>query len=308
VRPYAEALRAKNNSLARDHSSLARELAQAREGLLKARELGSVPEYASKKAANSDANDAFILSLKGQVESLTVQLKDAYLRELEMRKALETDKTKGKEQADAATKETRRSAAAAAVATSPLRSREEKTTTADKKAPGVEKALGLLGATLEQRYAARRRAVGILCAVSSGKGEEAAAGVSGDDGEDGGQPGSSGAGSSGSVGATVGKTPAEQWKHARRSLASLSRLMNGPSSFMVYKQGALTSALSLMAAAPKDRAVQVAGCRVIASLVTSPHLVAHARRSPSFASGKALGAAAAVGLRTRCQIQLTHSA
>jgi hypothetical protein len=33
------------------------------------------------------------------VESLTVQLKDAYLRELEMRKALEAGAAKGKERA-----------------------------------------------------------------------------------------------------------------------------------------------------------------------------------------------------------------
>jgi hypothetical protein len=96
--------------------------------------------------------------------------------------------------------------------------------------------------------------------------------------------------------ATVGNTPSEQLKHARRALASLSRLMNSPSAFMVYRHGALAAALSLMAAAPDDRAVQVAGCRVVASLVTSPNLVAHARRAPSFASGRAL-AAAAVALR-----------
>jgi hypothetical protein len=45
----------------------------------------------------------------------------------------------------------------------------------------------------------------------------------------------------------------------------------------VYKQGALVSALSLMGQAPTDRAVQVSGCRVIASLVTSPHLVGRCR-------------------------------
>ena len=290
----AENLRAKNSSLARDHSALARELAQAREDLQRARETEpsssnrSSPRSLSKNADN--AHDALIVSLKGQVESLTVQLKDAYLRELEMRKELEREKTRAKEEAEATAKEARRSAAAAGGGASPAsltRAKSaspgmirEKTSVMAKK-PGAKKALALLGASLEQRYAARRRAVGILCAVSSGKGEPEM--VVDEDGNT----------SPKSPRAVLGHTSAEQWKHARRSLASLSRLMNGPSSFMVYRQGALTSALTLMAAAPKDRAVQVAGCRVVASLVTSPHLVAHARRSPSFASGKALAAAAA---------------
>jgi hypothetical protein len=86
---------------------------------------------------------------------------------------------------------------------------------------------------------------------------------------------------------------ASKWKTARKSLVAISRQMTRPSSaFVAFERGALATSLALMAASPKDRAVQVAGCRVVASLVTTPALVAHAKKTPSFAGGAALRAAA----------------
>jgi hypothetical protein len=71
-----------------------------------------------------------------------------------------------------------------------------------------------------QKYEARRRAVAILCALSQNS--PAAEGGAG--------PGLDGA--SGGGGSGGGGWSNEQWRWARRSLASLSRLMNGPQSFM----------------------------------------------------------------------------
>ena len=79
----------------------------------------------------------------------------------------------------------------------------------------------------------------------------------------------------------------------RSAIVSVSRVMTGSSAYAAFSDGALSSSLALMAASPRDRNVQVSGCRVIASMVTSPTMAAHARRAPSFAGGGALRAAAA---------------
>ena len=80
---------------------------------------------------------------------------------------------------------------------------------------------------------------------------------------------------------------------ARRSLAATARVMRGAAAFAALKSGALPNALALMAAAPKDRNAQISGCRVIAACVADAALSTHAKRSPSFAGGGALRAAAA---------------
>jgi hypothetical protein len=67
--------------------------------------------------------------------------------------------------------------------------------------------------------------------------------------------------------------------------------MHGINAFVALKRGALPAALALMGSAPKDVAVQIAGCRVISACVANPRVAARARRSPSFAGGGALRAA-----------------
>ena len=121
----------------------------------------------------------------------------------------------------------------------------------------------------EKRYKAKRRAVDVLCAAA-----KPAAGATG--------------------GADVDpEARASHLRVARRSLAATARVMRGAAAFAALKSGALPNALALMAAAPKDRNAQISGCRVIAACVADAALSTHAKRSPSFAGGGALRAAAA---------------
>ena len=121
----------------------------------------------------------------------------------------------------------------------------------------------------EKRYRAKRRAVDVLCAAV--KPDTGATGGADDDPE----------------------ARASRRRVARRSLAATARVMRGAAAFAALKSGALPNALALMAAAPKDRNAQISGCRVIAACVADAALSTHAKRSPSFAGGGALRAAAA---------------
>jgi cell division protein FtsB len=121
----------------------------------------------------------------------------------------------------------------------------------------------------EKRYKAKRRAVDVLCAAA--------------------KP------AAGATGGADADPDAQASRHrvARRSLAATARVMRGATAFAALKSGALQNALALMAAAPKDRNAQIAGCRVISACVADAALSTHAKRSPSFAGGGALRAAAA---------------
>jgi cell division protein FtsB len=121
----------------------------------------------------------------------------------------------------------------------------------------------------EKRYKAKRRAVDVLCAAA--------------------KP------AAGATGGADADPDAQASRHrvARRSLAATARVMRGAAAFAALKSGALQNALALMAAAPKDRNAQIAGCRVISACVADAALSTHAKRSPSFAGGGALRAAAA---------------
>ena len=121
----------------------------------------------------------------------------------------------------------------------------------------------------EKRYKAKRRAVDVLCAAA--------------------KP------AAGATGGADADPDAQASRHrvARRSLAATARVMRCAAAFAALKSGALQNALALMAAAPKDRNAQIAGCRVISACVADAALSAHAKRSPSFAGGGALRAAAA---------------
>ena len=121
----------------------------------------------------------------------------------------------------------------------------------------------------EKRYKAKRRAVDVLCAAA----KPAAGATGGADADP--------------------EAQASRHRVARRSLAATARVMRGAAAFAALKSGALQNALALMAAAPKDRNAQIAGCRVISACVADAALSAHAKRSPSFAGGGALRAAAA---------------
>jgi cell division protein FtsB len=121
----------------------------------------------------------------------------------------------------------------------------------------------------EKRYKAKRRAVDVLCAAA----KPAAGATGGADADP--------------------EAQASRHRVARRSLAATARVMRGATAFAALKSGALPNALALMAAAPKDRNAQIAGCRVISACVADAALSTHAKRSPSFAGGGALRAAAA---------------
>jgi hypothetical protein len=121
----------------------------------------------------------------------------------------------------------------------------------------------------EKRYKAKRRAVDVLCAAA----KPAAGATGGADADP--------------------EAQASRHRVARRSLAATARVMRGAAAFAALKSGALQNALALMAAAPKDRNAQIAGCRVISACVADAALSTHAKRSPSFAGGGALRAAAA---------------
>ena len=121
----------------------------------------------------------------------------------------------------------------------------------------------------EKRYKAKRRAVDVLCAAA----KPAAGATGGADADP--------------------EARASHLRVARRSLAATARVMRGAAAFAALKSGALPNALALMAAAPKDRNAQISGCRVIAACVADAALSTHAKRSPSFAGGGALRAAAA---------------
>ena len=121
----------------------------------------------------------------------------------------------------------------------------------------------------EKRYRAKRRAVDVLCAAAKLD-----------------------AGATGGADADP-EAQASRRRVARRSLAATARVMRGAAAFAALKSGALPNALALMAAAPKDRNAQIAGCRVISACVADAALSTHAKRSPSFAGGGALRAAAA---------------
>ena len=121
----------------------------------------------------------------------------------------------------------------------------------------------------EKRYKAKRRAVDVLCAAA----KPAAGATGGADADP--------------------EAQASRHRVARRSLAATARVMRGATAFAALKSGALQNALALMAAAPKDRNAQIAGCRVISACVADAALSTHAKRSPSFAGGGALRAAAA---------------
>jgi hypothetical protein len=242
-----------------ENAALSRDLAAAREALLAAR------EEAAPGTANADAETE---RLRREVERLSSRVKEAYVRETELKRQLAraAEKVEGADGADGAdgaeakadggTSGTSASGTSAEV---PFRGPSSRAR--------VEalRAVAFLRASAERRYAARRRAVRLLVAATTPTEEMRADPVG----------------------------TRRRWRVARSAVVSVSRVMTGSSAYAAFSDGALSSSLALMAASPRDRNVQVSGCRVIASMVTSPTMAAHARRAPSFAGGGALRAAAA---------------
>lgn len=132
--------------------------------------------------------------------------------------------------------------------------------------PKTSLSLAFAAAPPEKRYAAKQRAIDLLCAAAKPDGNDS------NDGND-------------------SDLSATRRVIANRSLAATARVMHGINAFVALKRGALPAALALMGSAPKDVAVQIAGCRVISACVANPRVAARARRSPSFAGGGALRAA-----------------
>jgi hypothetical protein len=103
----------------------------------------------------------------------------------------------------------------------------------------------------EKRYAAKQRAIDLLCAAAKPDGNDS------NDGND-------------------SDLSATRRVIANRSLAATARVMHGINAFVALKRGALPAALALMGSAPKDVAVQIAGCRVISACVANPRVAARA--------------------------------
>ena len=338
----AQATRAQEDvRLARERNvALSRELAQAREELLAARE----------DAMLSPAKTQIAEALREEVDRLAARVKEAYVREAELKRQLaavaraalekaasetreasaearggtpdenENENETGGGDGDAARTDPAEASVSAPAASKPalaafLAAATSLSRGEDARAPGVaddfrrrlaedetrarrlaeegDESGGVPGddrrplstnpnpklkrflssafenAPPEKRYKAKRRAVDVLCAAA----KPAAGATGGADADP--------------------EARASHLRVARRSLAATARVMRGAAAFAALKSGALPNALALMAAAPKDRNAQISGCRVIAACVADAALSTHAKRSPSFAGGGALRAAAA---------------
>ena len=338
----AQATRAQEDvRLARERNvALSRELAQAREELLAARE----------DATLSPAKTQIAEALREEVDRLAARVKEAYVREAELKRQLaavaraalekaasetreasaearggtpdenENENETGGGDGDAARTDPAEASVSAPAASKPalaafLAAATSLSRGEDARAPGVaddfrrrlaedetrarrlaeegDESGGVPGddrrplstnpnpklkrflssafenAPPEKRYKAKRRAVDVLCAAA----KPAAGATGGADADP--------------------EARASHLRVARRSLAATARVMRGAAAFAALKSGALPNALALMAAAPKDRNAQISGCRVIAACVADAALSTHAKRSPSFAGGGALRAAAA---------------
>ena len=255
-----------------ENVALARDLAEAREALLVAREeaeaetktksreagtnagtnartnagdeaeVGS-PEADSPEADSPETADAR-QTLRRAVEHLSNRVKEGYVHETQLKRRLAgqlAEKDQGEK---------------------------------DATGRGVSEAFGastsgassFSRASAERRHAARRRAVGLLVAATTLT-EEMRADPLGTH---------------------------RLWRLARAAIVSVSRVMtgSGQAAYNAFSDGAVSSSLALMAACPCDVDVQVSGCRIIASMVASSTMTTHARRAPSFAGGGALRASA----------------
>ena len=212
---------------------------------------------AREQAQESQGAKQLAARLKLEVDALSDKVKEAFTREAELRRQLTAVAKKALEKSQHA------AAGSSASGQPPSGQGGGKPPPAPKIVAQAVSAFAR--ATPERRYAAKRRALDVLVSAAKPTSEMRA------------DP----------------RGSASKWKTARKSLVAISRQMSRPSAaFVAFERGALATSLALMAASPKDRAVQVAGCRVVASLVTAPALVAHAKKTPSFAGGAALRAAA----------------
>ena len=279
----ADAMRAQEDvRLARErNATLSRELARAREELLVARE----------EATLSPAKTQIAEALRKEVDRLATRVKEAYVCETELKRQLAAVARKALEKAASSaavsakeaeeTSDERAEKAARSSATRVDDAEGAEDLASGGSVPGDETrppmrpkpkrflSPAFESAPPEKRYRAKRRAVDVLCAAI--KPDTGATGGAYADPE----------------------ARASRQRVARRSLAATARVMRGAAAFGALKSGALPNALALMAAALKDRDAQISGCRVIAACVADAALSAHAKRSPSFAGGGSLRAAAA---------------
>ena len=255
-----------------ENAALSRDLAAAREALLAAREEAAEAKTAKAEAApgtpNADA-DAETERLRREVERLSSRVKEAYVRETELKRQLaraaeKVDGVEGAEGAEGAEAKTDGGTSGTSAASASGTSAAPFRRPSSRARVEALRAVAFLRASAERRYAARRRAVSLLVAATNPTEEMRADPVG----------------------------TRRRWRVARSAIVSVSRVMTGSSAYAAFSDGALSSSLALMAASPRDRNVQVSGCRVIASMVTSPTMAAHARRAPSFAGGGALRASA----------------
>ena len=250
-----------------ENVALARDLAEAREALLVAREeaeaetktksreagtnagtkartnAGDEAEVGSPEADSPETADAR-QTLRRAVEHLSNRVKEGYVHETQLKRRLAgqlAEKDQGEKDA------TGRGVSEASSAS-------------------TSGASSFSRASAERRHAARRRAVGLLVAATTLT-EEMRADPLGTH---------------------------RLWRLARAAIVSVSRVMtgSGQAAYNAFSDGAVSSSLALMAACPCDVDVQVSGCRIIASMVASPTMTTHARRAPSFAGGGALRASA----------------
>ena len=211
---------------------------------------------AREQAQESQGAKQLAARLKLEVDALSDKVKEAFTREAELRRQLTAVAKKALEKSQHA------AAGSSASGQPPSGQGGGKPPPAPKIVAQAVSAFAR--ATPERRYAAKRRALDVLVSAAKPTSEMRA------------DP----------------RGSASKWKTARKSLVAISRQMSRPSAaFVAFERGALATSLALMAASPKDRAVQVAGCRVVASLVTTP--ARRAREEDAlFAGGAALRAAA----------------
>ena len=273
-----------------ENVALARDLAEAREALLVAREeaeaetktksreagtnagtnartkagdeaeVGS-PEADSPEADSPETADAR-QTLRRAVEHLSNRVKEGYVHETRLKRRLAgqlAEKDQGEKDAEAGGGVSE----AFGASTSGVSEAFGASTVSSASTSGAS---SFSRASAERRHAARRRAVGVLVAATTLT-EEMRADPLGTH---------------------------RLWRLARAAIVSVSRVMtgSGQAAYNAFSDGAVSSSLALMAACPCDVDVQVSGCRIIASMVASPTMTTHARRAPSFAGGGALRASA----------------